>query len=229
MVTLTGEMLSCMYARKMDASQHYLEAKRAADIFSGNTVRALIGSNVFMRVGELINGNELPESTDFDFLSDNVDVKVPDGWTLFRNRAGYAKLVHGDVPCDTPPAKLKEMFCVDVTRMVDIYQLRERPVAPTLENFLCGNMTNAQSMLYLPDQRLVMGPLGIEAMRQRRVRVLDRQNLDNHVGARIAQYNSVANYLRRKAQQLSSGDVCFTAETTDDMEQQHAETLINAP
>lgn len=157
----------------MDITQLFLSGAKdckqfteASDIVKKNSFGKawLIGGFVYRTIASQLYGLPKPD-VDLDFIVENhvSDFDLPDGWAVNLNRYGNPKFVYGKKQIDFVPLK-------------NIYSILQRNLEPTIENYLTGVPFTIQSIAFDVYDCLIIGEVGIAALKKRIVEV---NNLSN--------------------------------------------------
>jgi hypothetical protein len=199
------EKLTSAFVEMIESSDNYWRTLAAAIEYSGDPAPVLLGSNVYLRVAEIIHKRELHPSLDFDYATSTLRGKVPAGWTLRKNRAQLPKLILGTVPEHITADQCKDyceehgLLVADVAMIKDFYQIEHWQREPTLGDFLEHNITDVSAIAYLPSERKLVDAGAIDAILHKQVQAKDYLVLKNLCRMKGV---SVPAYLRDKNRQL---------------------------
>ena len=120
----------------------------------------LIGGSVYKNIAHIIY-NTPPANADFDFIVEKRKEKInlPLQWKLETNSFGNFKFV--------------SKFNVDFIPLAEVRWMKERNFKPILKNFLLHTPFTIQSMAYDIKRKKILGNIGLNAIVNKIVRVLD--------------------------------------------------------
>lgn len=166
----------------------------ALDITRGNSYGKLwlIGGYLYKTLIRNLYGLSVFEA-DFDFLveSPSSGVVVPDDWKIMRNKFGNPEFVKGNITIDFVPLKTFYSICM--------YRLE-----PTIENYLNTVPLTVQSIAFEVNDRMLIGDVGISAIRSKTVGANDLNLLE--IAANMKGI-SVNDLIRNKAETLGFSPV----------------------
>jgi hypothetical protein len=154
----------------MDITQAFLsdvknneEFLEALEIVKKNSAGKLwlIGGFVYRTITSQLY--RLPKTkVDLDFIVEYPvsNFELPNGWRIDENRFGNPKLVNDKKQIDYVP-------------LGNIYSIIQRQIQPTIDNFLKNVPLTVQSIVYNVQENIIIGDVGINALKKRVVEVND--------------------------------------------------------
>ncbi len=138
----------------------------------------------------LLHGYSVNHHTDLDLLlAEEVDydqIPTMDGWERTESFFGSLRFKKGEDQ-------------VDIWSLSDVVVFQERGLDQTIENYLETVPLTTQSLVYDPEEKKLLGPMGLKALETRTVRINDRREI---LGA---SWRTVEDYIKNKA-----GNIGFT-------------------
>jgi len=184
---IPSKYLSEIFKRISEEDESY---KLSREIVLANSSEGnvwLIGGFVYGTLANFLYGTRRP-AKDFDFIVENpnLEIVLPDSWTLCESRY------------KNPKFKSREME-IDFVPLARCHAIVKRNLPVTFDNYMKGNPLNIHSIAYNIKSEQVIGEVGISALEEKVVRVNDMEMAEDL--ARF--YNtSINQIIRKKAREL---------------------------
>ena len=187
-MSLSKEVLGSMLEKHLERSPQY---KNVFEVIKRNSLRPrwLIGGAVYRPLVQMLyRHGEL--TSDYDFIVrqriDPLYYYTPTAYELKYSRVGSPRWQKGDLT-------------IDIVQECDLHTCHRLGIEPCVRNFIDHTPLTIQSMVYDLEHKVLEGDVGIQALQNKTVAVLDRGEAEYHAGLHGW---TVEEYVQDKARSL---------------------------